>query len=117
SPPPPPGEEGVVCRKNKAGCSSPSSPGRAGVRWERRGWGGEGPLWRPRRKDGPLPGIRVVLLDRGEHPVEGAAGDLGAAVLAVARHVDVEGRAAVGTGLVGARRALHSGATDQRPVF
>src|ERR1700674_2771502 len=64
-----------------------------------------------------LTGVRLVLLDLAQHPVELAAGDLGVAVGALPRHVHLERRTAVGTVLVGARRAAHAGAADQRPVL
>lgn len=64
-----------------------------------------------------LPGVRLILFDTAEYPVELAAGDLGIAVLADAGHVDLERRAAVWACATVFVRFLHATATGERPVF
>src|SRR5678815_6001648 len=62
-------------------------------------------------------GIRVVLLDPAQDPVELAGRDVHPAIRAGARHVDLEGGAASGAGLRARRRPADAGAADQRPVL
>src|SRR6185436_14812364 len=65
----------------------------------------------------PLPAVGVVLLDLGDHPVELAGRDVGAAVLALAGLVDLERGATVAARRLRAGRALAAGAADQGPVL
>src|SRR5439155_25179725 len=61
--------------------------------------------------------VDVVLFDAGEDPIEVARGDFGAAVFAVAGHLDAQRGAARGADGVGARRAFASRTSNERPVL
>src|SRR6266536_2556562 len=61
--------------------------------------------------------VAVVLLDAAEDPVELARGHVHPAVLAQARHVDVERRPAGWALRVRARRSPDLGPADEGPVF
>src|SRR5947209_1142896 len=62
-------------------------------------------------------GVGLVLLDPAQDPVEAPAGDLAAAVLADAGHVDLERGAAIRAALVPLPALRHAAPPDESPVL
>ena len=66
----------------------------------------------------PLSGVTFILFDLGKHPIKFSGSDLGSAKLANTGRIYFQGRPAIGTIEVGARRSgLGFAIANKSPVF